>query len=120
MNYKIRSYSTYDNWTVTTKSKNVSDIMSKMVERAGRICERYASDIFYNLADYDHAVQTAEKYDKVLCFRENGVNTWGVRDDMIHNTYLSSEFIQYWRLRWNPNTEYGSFIRVTLRPIKEE
>lgn len=41
MNYEIRSYSYYDNWTVTTNSKNVSDIMSKMVERAGRICERY-------------------------------------------------------------------------------
>lgn len=87
MNYEIHSYSDYDNWTVTTNSKNVSDIMSKMVERAGRICERYASDIFYGLSDYDYAVQAAEKYDKVLCFRENGINTWGVRDDMIHNTY---------------------------------
>lgn len=29
MNYEIRSYSDYDNWTVTTNSKNVSDIMSK-------------------------------------------------------------------------------------------
>ena len=61
-----------------------------------------------------------KKYDKVLCFRENGVNTWSVRDDMIHNAYISSDFTQYWRLRWNPNTEYGSFIRVALRPIKEE
>lgn len=120
MNYEIRSYSDSDNWTVTTNSKNVSDIMSKMVERAGRICERYASDIFYNLCDYDNAVQTAEKYDNVLCFRENGVTTWGVRDDMIYNIYISSDFAQYWRLRWNPNTEYGSFIRVALRPIKEE
>ena len=47
MNYEIRSYSDYDNWTVTTNSKNVSDIMSKMVERAGRICERYASCLLY-------------------------------------------------------------------------
>ena len=120
MNYEIRSYSDYDNWAVTTNSKNVSDIMSKMVERAGRICEQYASDIFYNLYDYNNAVQAAEKYDKVLCFCENGVNTWSVRDDMIHNTYISSDFTQHWRLRWNPDTEYGSFIRVALRPIKEE
>lgn len=40
MNYEIRSYSYYDNWTVTTNSKNVSDIMSKMVERAGRILKQ--------------------------------------------------------------------------------
>ena len=120
MNYEIRSYSAYDNWTVTTNSKNVSDIMSKMVERAGRICERKASDIFYGLSDYDYAVQAAEKYDKVLCFRDNGINTWGVRDDMIHNPYISSDFIQYRRLRWKPNTEYGYFVRVTLRPFKVE
>lgn len=43
----------------TTKSvnDNISSIMSRMVQIAGRLCENYASDIYYALCNYDNAVR---------------------------------------------------------------
>jgi hypothetical protein len=92
--------------------------MSKMVERAGRICEYYASDIYYTLQAYYQAVQNGEGYDKVLLFREDGVSCKPVSNDTVEVGLDDS--IQCWRLSWNPRTECGSFIRVSLREIKEK
>ena len=99
MIYSVTNYSMYDNWTVTTDSRNVSSIMSKMVERAGRICERYASDIYYTLQAYYQAVQNGEGYDKVLLFREDGVSCKPVSNDTVE-VWLDDS-IQCWRLSWN-------------------
>lgn len=118
MIYSVTNYSMYDNWTVTTDGRNVSSIMSKMVERAGRICEYYASDIYYTLQAYYQAVQNGEGYDKVLLFREDGVSCKPVSNDTVEVGLDDS--IQCWRLSWNPRTECGSFIRVSLREIKEK
>lgn len=118
MIYSVTNYSMYDNWTVTTDSRNVSSIMSKMVEHAGRICEYYASDIYYTLQAYYQAVQNGEGYDKVLLFREDGVSCKPVSNDTVEVGLDDS--IQCWRLSWNPRTECGSFIRVSLREIKEK
>lgn len=114
----VTNYSVYDNWTVTTNSRNVSSIMSKMVERAGRICEHYASDIYYTLQAYYQAVQNGKEYDEVLLFREDGVSCKPVSNDTVEVSLY--DFIQCWRLSWNPRTECGSFIRVSLREIKEK
>lgn len=118
MIYSVTNYSMYDNWTVKTDSRNVSSIMSKMVERAGRICEYYASDIYYTLQAYDQAVQNGKEYDEVLLFREDGVICKPVSNDTVE-VWLDDS-IQCWRLSWNPRTECGSFIRVSLREIKEK
>ena len=118
MIYSVTNYSMYNNWTVTTDSRNVSSIMSKMVERAGRICEYYASDIYYTLQAYYQAVQNGEEYDEVLLFREDGVRCKPVSNDTVE-VWLDDS-IQCWRLSWNPRTEVGSFIRVSLREIKEK
>ena len=118
MIYKVYQYSMYDNWTVRAETKNVSSIMSKMVERAGRICEHYASDIFYALQGYYCAVRDKEAYDEVLFFREDGVSGKPVSDDTVEVSYDDS--IQCWRLSWDPRTECGSFIRVRLREVKEK
>ena len=42
---KISNYSCYDNYTIKDNGTNHSSIVTKMVQLAGRICERFASDI---------------------------------------------------------------------------
>lgn len=45
---KITNYSSFDNYTIKDNGKNHSTIVSKMVQLAGRICERFSSDIVYD------------------------------------------------------------------------
>lgn len=109
MVYTIHSYSSF-----TTKSvnDNVSDIMSRMVQIAGRLCEHYASDVYYTLRGYDDAVRENYEYDKLITFYESGVIERKIENDTVDR---KSDGIQYWRLTWNPEECVGTFIRVYLR-----
>ena len=114
MMYKIYPYSSYDNWTVKSCGSNVSDIMSKMVERAGRLCESYASDIYYTLNSYYEAVQNNKAYNSLLAFREHGVIEKCVEDGNVEFTDTSND-LQYWLLSWDSAEKEGVFTRVGIR-----
>lgn len=120
MNYKIQQYSVGDLWSVLVTDRNVSSIMSKMVERAARLCECYASDIYYYLDAYYRAVQNNEDYDTVLLFREYGVNGKPVSNDTGNIELNCRNVSQCWRLNWDPCTQLGYFMRVRLNKIEEE
>ena len=57
MTYTIHSYSSFNRNTTKSVNDNISSIMSRMVQIAGRLCEDYASDIYYVLCNYDNAVR---------------------------------------------------------------
>ena len=112
MIYTIHSYSSFDGYTTKSVNDNISSIMSRMVQIAGRLCEDYASDVYYALCNYDNAVRENYEYDKLITFRESGVIECKLENGTVDSRPRG---IQYWRLTWNPEECAGMFKRVCLK-----
>ena len=112
MIYTIHSYSSFDGYTTKSVNDNISSIMSRMVQIAGRLCEDYASDVYYTLCSYDDAVRENYEYDKLITFRESGVIECKIENGTVDSRPRG---IQYWRLTWNPEECAGMFKRVCLK-----
>ena len=112
MIYTIHSYSSFDGYTTKSVNDNISSIMSRMVQIAGRLCEDYASDVYYSLSGYDHAVRENYNYDKLIVFQESGVIEYTIENNTVNSRPRG---IQYWRLTWNPQKKEGVFTRVRLK-----
>ena len=112
MIYTIHSYSSFDGYTTKSVNDNISSIMSRMVQIAGRLCESYASDVYYTLCSYDDAVRENYEYDRLITFYESGVIERKIENGTVNS---KSDGIQYWRLTWNPKEHVGTLIRVSLR-----
>ena len=112
MIYTIHSYSSFYGYTTKSVNDNISSIMSRMVQIAGRLCENYASDVYYTLCSYDDAVLENYEYDKLITFRESGVIECKIENGTVDSRPRG---IQYWRLTWNPEECAGMFKRVCLK-----
>ena len=112
MAYTIHPYSTDKGNTTKSVNDNVSNIMSRMIQIAGRLCENYASDVYYTLCSYDDAVRENYEYDRLITFYESGVIECKIENGTVNS---KSDGIQYWRLTWNPKEHVGTLIRVSLR-----
>lgn len=111
MAYTIHPYSTGKGNTTKSVNDDISSIMSRMVQIAGRLCEDYASDVYYALCNYDNAMRENDEYDKLIVFQENGVIERKIENDTVDR---KSDGIQYWRLTWSPQKKEGVFTRVRL------
>lgn len=111
MAYTIHPYSTGKGNTTKSVNDNISSIMSWMVQIAGRLCEDYASDVYYALCNYDNAVRENDEYDKLITFYESGVIERRIENGTVNSRPRG---IQYWRLTWNPYKKEGVFTRVRL------
>ena len=112
MAYTIYPYGTNNRYTVKSVNDNVSNIMSIMIQIAGRLCENYASDVYYTLCSYNDAVRENYNYDKLIVFQESGVIEYTIENDTVNSRPRG---IQYWRLTWNPEECAGTFKRVRLK-----
>ena len=112
MAYTMHPYSTDKGNTTKSVNDNISSIMSRMVQIAGRLCEDYASDVYYALCNYDNAVRENYEYDKLITFRESGVIECKIENGTVDSRPRG---IQYWRLTWNPEECAGMFKRVRLK-----
>ena len=112
MAYTIYPYGTNNGYTTKSVNDNISSIMSRMVQIAGRLCENYASDVYYTLSGYDYAVRENYNYDKLIVFQESGVIEYTIENDTVNSRPRG---IQYWRLTWNPEECAGMFKRVCLK-----
>ena len=112
MAYTIYPYGTNNGYTTKSVNDNISSIMSRMVRIAGRLCENYASDIYYTLCSYDDAVRENYEYDRLITFYESGVIERKIENDTVDSRPRG---IQYWRLTWNPQKRQGMFTRVRLK-----
>ena len=108
---KISTYSSFDNYTVKDKGTNHSDIVTKMVHLAGRLCERYASDIVYDANAFIEAIEKGEDFERFLFFREMGVTAFKA-DDV--KAIQGTDYLQVWRLSYNAETEEQEFTRVNV------
>ena len=112
MAYTIYPYGMNNRYTAKSVSDNISSIMSRMVQIAGRLCENYASDVYYALCSYDDAVRENDEYDKLITFYESGVIERKIENNTVDR---KTEGIQYWRLTWDPKKHGGTLVRVSLR-----
>ena len=112
MAYTIYPYGTNNEYTAKSVNDNVSNIMSRMIQIAGRLCENYASDVYYSLCSYDDAVRENYEYDRLITFYESGVIERKIENGTVDS---KSNGIQYWRLTWNPQKKEGVFTRVRLK-----
>ena len=112
MAYTIYPYGTNNGYTNKSVNDNISSIMSRMVQIAGRLCENYASDVYYSLSGYDCAVRENYNYDRLITFYESGVIERKIENGTVDS---KSNGIQYWRLTWNPQKKEGVFKRVRLK-----
>lgn len=115
MAYTIHPYSTDKGYTAKSVNDNISSIMSRMVQIAGRLCEDYASDVYYSLVGYDYDVRENCNYDRLLVFQESGVTERRIENNTVDR---KPEGIQYWRLTWDSQKREGVFTRVYLRRYK--
>ena len=114
MAYTIYPYGTDKRYTTKSVNDNVSNIMSRMIQIAGRLCENYASDVYYTLYSYDDAVRENYEYDRLITFYESGVIECKIENGTVNS---KSNGIQYWRLTWNPQKKEGMFTRVRLKVV---
>ena len=108
---KITNYSCYDNYTIKDEGLNYSTIVTKMIHLAGRICERYASDIVYDADVFIKAIKNNEDFDRYLFFRENGVTAF--KKEYVE-CIKETDYIQAWHLTYNAETEKQEFTRVNV------
>lgn len=111
---KITNHSSYDDYTVTSNSENISDVVDKLIRLTAKITERYASDIYYDINSLYRCLEEHEPYDRVLFFSESGVWTVSVED-------LSKivDHIQAWRLTHDPENTITTLVRVDIRKENE-
>jgi hypothetical protein len=107
---KITEYG-FSNYTLKDKGSNYSDIVTKMVQLAGRLCEKYASDIIYDANAFIKAIAEGKDFDRYLVYREMGVTALGP-DDI--DNIDESDYIQVWHLTYNADTEDQKFARVSV------
>lgn len=108
---KIQNYSLYNNYTVLDKGDNWSSVVSKMVELAGRYCERFASDIYYDINTFVRSIDNKIDYDRYLFFRESGVTA------LSHDNIMAIEgtdYLQAWHLTYKAETEQQELTRVSI------
>lgn len=106
------NYGIGTDYTHITQGKNPSTAITKLIQLAGRLCEHYASDIVFEAVAFRHAVENDQVYDRTLFFREYGVEAFAPEDlECIDGT----DYIQSWRLTFNPLTQVQKLQRVTVR-----
>lgn len=107
----IQNYSFYNDYTVSDKGENWSRVVSKMVQLAGRYCERFASDIVYDAESFINAIENKKDYDRYLFFRESGVTTLSPKNV---NAIESTDYIQAWHLTYKAETKEQELTRVSV------
>lgn len=107
---KITNHSCYDDYTVTSNTENISNVVDKLIRLAAKITERYACDIYYDINSLHRCVEEHKPYDRILFFRETGVWTVSVEE-----LTTMVDQIQAWRLTHDPENTITTLVRVDVR-----
>lgn len=86
----------------------ISTILDKLIRLTAKLTEDYASDIYYEFCEIERLVKERDSFDKIIIFRENGVNSYyreTLEDYSVHDINSISEAIQIWELVYEPDTE---------------
>ena len=124
---KIRNYSTYKDSRFYLESigENYSTIFDKLIRLTAKLTEAYAGDIYYELCEIEKLIERSQPFDRILCFRECGVNSYlqeTVEECAPYKLSAIGESIQTWELTYTPDYESATnpmdkltLERVTVR-----
>ena len=124
---EIRNYSTDKDsrFYVESIGENHSTIFDKLIRLTAKLTESYAGDIYYELSEIEKLIERSQPFDRILCFRECGVNScWRETVEEYDLRELSTirESIQTWELVYTPDLESEAnpkdkltLVRVTVR-----
>ena len=121
--YCINKYAAYDTERFF-KQGHPADIMDKLIRLTAKLTEAYAGDIYYELTALNDVFYKTSPYDKLLCFREDGVSSYLIEDNTVSFYEGSSmqpggtEVLQYWRLTYLTEAKEARLYRASLKQIK--
>ena len=90
---------------------NTSSILTALIQEAGRLCERFASDLFIDWAGVERWIDNAAQDDEtvfLLGFRRNGVDGNGFILSRYNGgayDYPEKEYRSMWRLEISTNND---------------
>ena len=104
-NYKLTiskyGYNNPSKYYVSDPGDRIANVFDKIIELAARKCDSYASDVFWDMYRLVEATRDETTFDRLLWFRETGVNSADIKDLTTFN-YLTLKDIasqeNIWRL----------------------
>ena len=124
---EIRNYSSYkdSHFYVESIGENHSIIFDKLIRLTARLTEAYAGDIYYELSEIEKLVERSQPFDRILCFREYGVNYYWretVEKCALCDLLGIEESVQTWEIVYEPDLESNinpkdklTLVRVSVR-----
>lgn len=86
---------------------NYSDIFTELIQAAGNLCERYASDLFYDLKAIEESVIKLENAVYYIGFRELGVDGNSFVKCRLESDKYSLEYRRLYRLEMYVEKDRG-------------
>lgn len=96
--YKIKPYSSFDNWTFRSCGANWSDIYDRLLRITTKLTSHYASDVLAFINHMDRYSGTDEPFDFLVLFREGGVSWLNPDANDTVEFYSGSKWLQVWRV----------------------
>ena len=96
--YKIKPYSSFDNWTFRSCGANWSDIYDRLLRITTKLTSHYASDVLAFINHMDRYSDTDEPFDFLVLFREGGVSWLNPDANDTVEFYSGSKWLQVWRV----------------------
>ncbi len=115
--YKIKPFSSFDNYTVASITDNVSIVIDKLIRITAKVTEQFAGDIWYDIRTLLDAQEGRTALNEILIFRESGISTHPVSKTeegyfVVNGGHLSG--IQCWNLKHDPERNSTVLSRVYL------
>lgn len=96
--YKIKPYSSFDNWTFRSCGANWSDIYDRLLRITTKLTSHYASDVLAFVNHMDRYSDTDEPFDFLVLFRESGVSWINPDANDTVEFYSGTKWLQVWRV----------------------
>lgn len=108
-----RPYSKTGYWSICT-----SEILTALIKSAGKYCERYASDLFYDWQVISDILENGDGCDRYFIM---AMRDWGVDHKEFYDIRMKENpdaYREVWKLTVKANKEERD-IKMTLECIKE-
>lgn len=95
------SYWNTNDYYVEDVGDRIASVFDKLIELAARKCDRYSSDVFWDMLTLNDCIREERKFDRILFFRENGVHSVDIESLENYKLYdlkRLSEELCIWRL----------------------
>lgn len=97
---------------------NMSSIYSKLIQEAGRYCDRFASDLLYDIQSIEHHLEAQKSETLYIGFRRYGVDNNAYIATKIPQELDSTYRVIYSvKIDFEPDEYYLAKVQVTLNEV---